>query len=135
MVHRTSRDQYSRKRLLATEAGRLVDEAVTHIRNRGYTRERAILEVANSLGLQPHRAKKLAYNEVDTLDTDEYLTILFRFQGHLDAEAQNLASRLASIKKRRRQLESQHASTGRGMGAAEDRGPSDLDCRWKRVSP
>lgn len=131
MAPKLSRYQYSQKRALATKAGQLIDEAVTHIRNRGHTREHAILAVADYLGLNPHRAKKLAYSDVEAIDPEEYKAILFRFRGLLDSEEENLASRLASVKRRRRQLESQHVSTGFGVDAAETRGSPDWNHRGK----
>ena len=133
MRYNIARDQYSQKRALATKAGQLIDEAVTHIRNRGLTRERAILEIADCMGMNPHRAKKLAYSDAEVIEPEEYRAILFRFREHLDSEAESLVSRLAGVKRRRRQLESQHGSTWFGMGVAETRGSSDRDHRGEHV--
>lgn len=124
-----ARTHFSRSRDLATKAGRLVDEAVNHVRNRGLTRERAILQVADTLGLEPRRTKKLIYNELDTLSSTEYRDILLRFQRHLDAEAQDLSSRLANVKRRRRQLEAQHGSADFAVDASGDRDAAALHCR------
>lgn len=88
-----------------TEAASLVDDAVTSIRNRGFTREHAVKQAAQSLGVPESRAKALLYGKVFAVAAEEYRSIKARFLAHLDAEAEYLSQRAEAARMRRREME------------------------------
>lgn len=99
-----SRTHYSVESLIR-DAASLIDDVVTDIRNRGFTREQAFAQAAVELGLPLNRAKKLAYGELQKIAAEEYRAIQRRFEKHLDAEAKHLNTRMEAVKKRRQDLD------------------------------
>jgi len=107
------------------DAASLIDDVVTDIRNRGFTREQAFTQAATELGIPLRRAKKLAYGEIHKIAADEYRTIQRRFARHLDAEAKHLTSRMEAVKQRRQNLDAiKNGPTGLELDATENRRPS-----------
>lgn len=87
------------------EAMGLFDEAVTDIRNQGYTRENALTRAAARFGLTLGRARKLLYGEASAISDHEREAIRRRYLDHLDEQAAHYEQRLESAKARRRQME------------------------------
>lgn len=90
---------------LLREAAELIDDAVTMVRNRGYTREKAIDQASVSLGMSKRRVKSFLYGEAICIAIDEYQKLKDRFLDHLDNEADHLAQRSAAVRLRRKQME------------------------------
>jgi hypothetical protein len=98
------------------DAARLVDDAITNIRNRGYTREQAIAQVAERFGLPATRVKKLAYGEAYSITEDEYISIIDNFLKHLENEEEFLAAGSRAARERRAKMEVERgANAGWGM--------------------
>jgi hypothetical protein len=81
-------------------AALLVDDTVTHIRNRGYSRGHALRLAAQELGLRLRRARALLYGDPVVVLDDELARIRAAFLRHLEAEAQDLALRSAASRER-----------------------------------
>ncbi len=86
-------------------AAELIDDTVTAIRNRGYTRETALRLAAMELGVRIRRAKALLYGDPVALTGDELAAIRAAYMRHLDAEAEHLAARSAAARERLRRMQ------------------------------
>jgi hypothetical protein len=87
-------------------AAELLDDAVSHYRNRGHTRATALGMAAKALGVTLRRAKGLVYGEPVAIDKDELDAIRAAFLDHLDEEAETLSQRLQDIRERRQRMSS-----------------------------
>lgn len=86
-------------------AAELLDDVVTAIRNRGYTRETALRLAAMELGVRIRRAKALLYGDPVALTDDELAAIRAAYMRHLDTEAAHLAARSAAARERLRRMQ------------------------------
>lgn len=84
----------------------LLDEMVTDVRNRGYTRASALVQVADWCGLRVRRAKKLVYGEVEVRSERERRAILDGRIRHLQREAELYRERLERVRAELTQLDS-----------------------------
>ena len=87
------------------EVAELIDDVVTAIRNRGYTRERAMKQAALELGMTHRRVRSLTWGEAWRVTAEEHAAIRARFLDFLDREAEQLAARSEAARARRRQME------------------------------
>lgn len=87
------------------DAQTLIDAAVNDYRNRGLSRAYATEQAALALGITPRRAKKLLYGETFNVTVEELQRIRRQFLAHLDAEAEYLSTKLATIRARHAQME------------------------------
>jgi hypothetical protein len=85
-------------------AALLVDDAVTSIRNRGYTRKTALALAAEELGLRIRRVRALLYGDPVVVLDDELARIRAAFLQHLEADANDLAARSAAARERWRRM-------------------------------
>ena len=88
-----------------SEIARLLDDAVTDIRNRGYTREGALSRAAEWFGVTVGRAKRMVYGEAYSVTEAERAAIRRRYLDHLDEQARYYEAKLDAAKARRRQME------------------------------
>lgn len=88
-------------------ASGLFDEMVTDVRNRGTTKELAVLDRSTFCGISLRWAKKLLYGELGRISPNKSAIIQRRFLEHLDdqmayheTEKQKLRLRLQQMKLR-----------------------------------
>src|ERR1700692_4786213 len=87
------------------EAASLLDEAVTDIRNRGYTRDTALSHAAGIFGLTASRVKKFIYGEVVAVSEAEREAIRRQYREHLARQADYHAAQLEAAKARLQQMD------------------------------
>lgn len=83
----------------------LLDEAVTDIRNRGYTRDTALSHAAGIFGLTASRIKKLVYGEIVAVSEAEREAIRRQYREHLARQADYHATQLEAAKTRLQQMD------------------------------
>ena len=85
-------------------AAELLEDVVNAFRNRGHTREHALVMAARELALNIRRARALLYDEPVVVLDQEIAAIRAAFLRHLDAEAEHLAARSAAARERLRRI-------------------------------
>lgn len=83
----------------------LLDEMVSDVRNRGFTRESALTQVAEWCGIRRRRAKKLVYGEAEVRSERERRAILDGRIRHLQREAELYQERLERVRAELNQLD------------------------------
>ena len=79
-------------------AAEIVDAVVCAIRNHGYTRERAIEDAAEALGLSPRRVKALLHGQAFSMPLSEFQQIRSAYRAHLDAQVDYHLSQAAKAR-------------------------------------
>lgn len=83
----------------------MLDQAVSDVRNRGYTRAQAVEDRSTWFGIAKHKLHKLIYGDVVPLSDAEARLIHERYVAHLKEEADHYTRRLEAARTRLNQLE------------------------------
>ncbi len=83
----------------------MLDQAVSDVRNRGYTRAQAMDDRSSWFGIARHKLHKLIYGDVVPLSEAEARIIHERYVAHLRDERDHYAKRLEATKARINQME------------------------------
>lgn len=106
-------------------AAEIVDDAVTVLRNRGYSRQTAAREAAQWLGTSLRRVQSLLFGEPVRVNTDELADLRANYMRLLDDEARDLDRRAAQTRARIQEL--------RGMIDADQTTSALLEAQRGRV--
>jgi hypothetical protein len=94
----------SRCEVYVRSASEIVDDSVTLLRNRGYTRQTAARECAAWLGTTARRVQALLFGEPVRVDAEEYAELRANYIRLLDDEAQDLERRAAKMRMKLQEL-------------------------------